>query len=227
MPRSCKQSGAAAHIRVMGKHVLLCDNQPLFRGALTALLEARGFTITAAVASAAEALPHLRNGSAPVLAIIDVELPDIPGVTLIREATRERSPSRFLVVSACTDPRVMYEALHCGAAGYLLKTAQPAEILEAATAISRGGSTLDPTATAALISEIRRRGADTDRPALTRREYEVLHHLSEGRSAPEIANTLYLAASTVRSHLNSLYAKLGVSDRAAAVAQAMRLGLIE
>jgi two-component system, NarL family, nitrate/nitrite response regulator NarL len=224
---SCKQSALSGHILVMGKRVLLCDNQPLFRGALSALLDARGFTVTGAVASAAEALPHLRNGSAPDLAIIDVELPDVPGVTLIREAVRERSPARFLVVSACSDPRVMYEALHVGAAGYLLKTAQPAEIVEAAASISRGGSTLDPAATASLISEIRRRGADTDRPALSRREYEVLNHLSEGRSAPEIASTLYLAASTVRSHLNSLYAKLGVRDRAAAVAQAMRLGLID
>ena len=93
-------------------------------------------------------------------------------------------------------------------------------------AVSRGETILGPEIQAGLAEEIRVRGAK-DRPGLSAREREILGHIAEGRSAPDIAKLLYLSPATVKSHLGALYEKLGVSDRAAAVAEAMRRGLLE
>ncbi len=92
--------------------------------------------------------------------------------------------------------------------------------------MSRGETILGPEVQAGLAEEIRLRGRK-DRPALSPRELEILRHIAAGRSAPEIGRRIHLAPATVKSHLQSLYEKLGVSDRAAAVAEAMRRGLVE
>ena len=132
----------------------------------------------------------------------------------------------MLLLSAFTDSGLVYEALQTGASGYLPKEAKRDEIVDAVLACSRGETVLPPELTAGLVSEIRVRRSN-DAPALTDREREILGLIAAGKSLPEIAKELYLGVTTVKTHVQHLYEKLGVSDRAAAVAEAMRRRLIE
>src|SRR6266540_4277445 len=143
-----------------------------------------------------------------------------------QDANREGLPVRVLLVSAFTDSGVVYKALETGAAGFLSKEARREQIVDAVLACSRGEHIVPPDVAAGLVSEIRLRKQD-DRPALTKREQEILHLIAAGKSLPEIAEQLYLGLTTVKTHVQHLYEKLGVSDRAAAVATGMRRGLIE
>ena len=130
------------------------------------------------------------------------------------------------MLSAFTDSGLVYEALQTGASGYLPKEAKRDDIVDAVLACARGETVLPTELTAGLVSEIRiRRTSDT--PALTDREREILNMIAAGKSLPEIAKELYLGVTTVKTHVQHLYEKLGVSDRAAAVAEAMRRRLIE
>src|SRR5919108_94301 len=139
---------------------------------------------------------------------------------------REQLPTRVLLVSAFTDSGVVYKALETGAAGFLSKESRREQIVDAVLACSRGENVVPPHIAGGLVSEIRLRKED-DKPALTQREQEILHLIAAGKSLPEIAKELYLGLTTVKIHVQHLYEKLGVSDRAAAVASAMRRGLIE
>jgi two-component system nitrate/nitrite response regulator NarL len=130
------------------------------------------------------------------------------------------------VLSAFTESGVVYKALEEGAAGFIPKEARREQIVDAVLACARGENVVPPELASGLVSEIRLR-ASNDAPALTDREREILKLIAGGRSLPEIAGQLYLGVTTVKTHVQHLYEKLGVSDRAAAVAEAMRRGLIE
>src|SRR4029078_4410187 len=139
---------------------------------------------------------------------------------------REQLPTRVLIVSAFTDSGVVYRALEIGAAGFVSKEARREQIADAVLACPMGEKVVPPDVAAGLVSEIRLR-KQIDAPALTPREQEILHLIAAGKSLPQIAKELYLGLTTVKTHVQHLYEKLGVSDRAAAAASAMRRGLIE
>lgn len=120
----------------------------------------------------------------------------------------------------------MYRAVASGAGAYLSKESTRERICDAVAAVARGEVVLSAEVQAGLASEIQIRERD-GRPALTPREHEILVLTADGQSAPAIGGQLHLSQSTVKTHLKSLYEKLGVSDRAAAVAEAMRRGLLE
>jgi two-component system nitrate/nitrite response regulator NarL len=144
----------------------------------------------------------------------------------VHAVTRDGLQTRVLLLSAFTDSGLVYEALQTGASGYLPKEAKRDEIVDAVLACSRGETVLPSELTAGLVSEIRVRRV-TDTPVLTDREREILGLIASGKSLPDIAKELYLGVTTVKTHVQHLYEKLGVSDRAAAVAEAMRRRLIE
>ena len=125
-----------------------------------------------------------------------------------------------------TDSGIVFQALEAGAAGYLSKDARRAEIVEAVLDVARGKTVLPPGVAAGLAGEIRLR-AQSSGPALSERERQVLQAFARGRSVPQVAAELFLGVSTVKTHTQRLYDKLGVSDRAAAVAEGMRRGLVE
>jgi two-component system nitrate/nitrite response regulator NarL len=140
--------------------------------------------------------------------------------------SREGLETRVLFVSGALDAQVSYELIEAGAAGVLDKTAMPDQIGDALVRIAQGETVLAPTVQSALMRAVRDR---REKPAtvLSPREGEVLRFLAAGLSAPQIARELHLSPSTVKTHLQRLYERLGVSDRAAAVAEGMRRGLIE
>jgi two-component system nitrate/nitrite response regulator NarL len=206
--------------------VLIADDHPLYREGVVRALSASGqVEIVAEAEDGRSALTKIQEHT-PDVALLDYKLPELDGVAVTHAVVREQLPVRVLLVSAFTDSGVVYKALETGAAGFVSKESRREEIVDAVLACARGENVVPPDVAAGLVSEIRLRKQD-DSPALTPREQEILHLIAAGKSLPEIAKELYLGLTTVKTHVQHLYEKLGVSDRAAAVATAMRRGLIE
>jgi two-component system nitrate/nitrite response regulator NarL len=206
--------------------VVVADDHPLYREGVVRALTASGrVDVVAQAEGGRDALDQIRE-HAPDVALIDYKLPDLDGVSVVHAVSRDGLQTRVLLLSAFTDSGLVYEALQTGASGYLPKEAKRDEIVDAVLACSRGETVLPSELTAGLVTEIRVRRV-TDSPVLTDREREILGMIASGKSLPEIAKELYLGVTTVKTHVQHLYEKLGVSDRAAAVAEAMRRRLIE
>jgi two-component system nitrate/nitrite response regulator NarL len=206
--------------------VVVADDHPLYReGVVRALLASGSVEIVAEAEDGRSALAEIQEHQ-PDVALLDYKLPELDGVAVTHAVVREQLPTRVLIVSAFTDSGVVYRALEIGAAGFVSKEARREQIADAVLACARGENVVPPDVAAGLVSEIRLRKR-TDAPALTPREQEILHLIAAGKSLPQIAKELYLGLTTVKTHVQHLYEKLGVSDRAAAVASAMRRGLIE
>jgi two-component system nitrate/nitrite response regulator NarL len=206
--------------------VVVADDHPLYReGVVRALLASGQIEIVAEAEDGRSALAAIQQ-HLPDVALLDYKLPDLDGVAVTHAIVREQLPTRVLLVSAFTDSGIVYKALETGAAGFVSKEARREQIADAVLACARGENVVPPEVAAGLVSEIRLR-KQHDAPALTPREQEILHLIAAGNSLPQIAKDLYLGLTTVKTHVQHLYEKLGVSDRAAAVASAMRRGLIE
>jgi two-component system nitrate/nitrite response regulator NarL len=206
--------------------VVVADDHPLYReGVVRALLASGSVEIVAEAEDGRSALARIQEHQ-PDVALLDYKLPELDGVAVTHAVVREQLPTRVLIVSAFTDSGVVYRALEIGAAGFVSKEARREQIADAVLACARGENVVPPDVAAGLVSEIRLR-KQIDAPALTPREQEILHLIAAGKSLPQIAKELYLGLTTVKTHVQHLYEKLGVSDRAAAVASAMRRGLIE
>jgi two-component system, NarL family, nitrate/nitrite response regulator NarL len=205
---------------------VVADDHPLYReGVVRALLASGQIEILAEAGDGRSALAAIQEHH-PDVALLDYKLPDLDGVAVTHAVVREQLPTRVLLVSAFTDSGVVYRALETGAAGFVSKEARREEIADAVLACARGENVVPADVASGLVSEIRLR-KQHDAPALTPREQEILHMIAAGKSLPQISKELYLGLTTVKTHVQHLYEKLGVSDRAAAVASAMRRGLIE
>ena len=206
--------------------VLVVDDHPFYRDGISRGMALDGrIEVIAEAGSGREAL-ELIDRERPDVAVVDYQLPDIDGVGVVHALRRDGSATRVLLVSAITDGAVVFKAVQEGAAGYLAKEARRSEIIDAVIKVARGETVVPAELAAGLADQIRLR-ADRSAPALSAREMEVLRGFARGLSIPQLAAELYLAPSTVKTHTQRLYEKLGVSDRAAAVAAAMRLGLLE
>ena len=206
--------------------VLVADDHPLYREGVVRALSASGqVEIVGEAEDGRAALAQIQE-HLPDVALLDYKLPELDGVAVTNAVVRDQLPTRVLLVSAFTDSGVVYQALETGAAGFVSKEARREQIVDAVLACARGENVVPPAVASGLVSEIRLRKQD-ERPALTQREQEILKLIAAGKSLPEIAKELYLGLTTVKTHVQHLYEKLGVSDRAAAVANAMRRGLIE
>jgi two-component system nitrate/nitrite response regulator NarL len=206
--------------------VIIADDHPLYREGVTRALSASGqVEIVAQAEDGRTALAQIEEHR-PDVALLDYKLPGLDGVAITHAVVRDGLPTRVLLISAFTDSGIVYKALETGAAGFISKEARREQIADAVLACARGENVVPPEVAAGLVSEIRLR-KQHDAPALTPREQEILHLIAAGNSLPQIAKDLYLGLTTVKTHVQHLYEKLGVSDRAAAVATAMRRGLIE
>ena len=206
--------------------IVVADDHPLYReGVVRALLASGNVEIVAEAEDGRSALAEIQQHQ-PDVALLDYKLPELDGVAVTHAVVREQLPTRVLIVSAFTDSGVVYRALEIGAAGFVSKEARREQIADAVLACARGENVVPPDVAAGLVSEIRLR-KQSDAPALAPREQEILHMIAARKSLPQIAKELYLGLTTVKTHVQHLYEKLGVSDRAAAVASAMRRGLIE
>jgi two-component system nitrate/nitrite response regulator NarL len=206
--------------------VLAADGQPLYRDAVArAIRERPELELVGQAGDGREALAAI-GAEEPDVAIIDRTLAGLSGEQVLNAVARDGLRTRVVMIAAQADPRQVYAALADGAAGYLTKEADARELCDAITAVARGGTVLAPELQAGVAGEIRLR-APHERPVMSARERETLTLIAEGLSAPEIGRALHLSTATVKTHLQHIYGKLGVSERAAAVAEAMRRGLLE
>jgi len=207
--------------------VLIADDHPLYRdGIARAVRERPELQIVAETGDGRAALEAIRELT-PDVAVIDLSLPTLGGIEILNAVRRYRLPTQVLVLSASTSGADVHAAMSAGAAGYVTKRTDRVALCDAITSVARGQAVLGRDLQAGFLDEVRARGRTEQRPALTRREAEVLRLLADGHSAPAIGRRLFLATATVKTHLAHLYEKLDVGDRAACVAQAMRAGLIE
>jgi two-component system, NarL family, nitrate/nitrite response regulator NarL len=206
--------------------VLIADDHPLYRTGLVDTVKRRPeLELVGQAEDGAAALEEIRSVD-PDVCVLDVKMPGLSGVEVLRTLEREGRKVRVVFVSAYYDSDVVYGALGSGASGYLSKDSTGDEICDALVAASHGRTTLGTDVQAAVAHEIRRRSGEQER-LLTPREDEILRLTANGMSAPDIARQLHLGTTTVKTHLQRVYEKLGVSDRAAAVAEAMRRGILE
>ncbi len=206
--------------------VVVADDHPVYREGVVRALNASGqVEIVAESADGRSALAAVQEHE-PDVALLDYKLPLLDGLAVTHAIVRDRLPTRVVLLSAFTDGGIVYRALEGGAAGYLAKEARREEIVDAVLACARGENVVPKELASGLVAEIRLRSSNSG-PVLTERESQVLRLISDGKSVPEIATDLFLGATTVKTHVQHLYEKLGVSDRAAAVAEAMRRGLLE
>ena len=206
--------------------VLIAEEHPLYReGVVRAIKERLELELVGEAADGREALALIKELQ-PDVAVLDVKMPELDGMQVANALERDALHTRVLMLSAFLDRQIVFQAVAAGAAGYLSKDADRLEITDAILAVHRGDTVLAAEVQAGVVAEVRSRWRP-DRPSLSERERQVLEMIAEGMSAPEIARRLYLSTATVKSHLQSLYEKLSVSDRAAAVAVAMRRGLLE
>ncbi|MFE5540342.1 MULTISPECIES: response regulator [Streptomyces] len=206
--------------------VLIADDHPVYRQGVCRELEAdEDIDVVRVCQDGKGALAAILELE-PDVAVLDHRMPGLDGVQVALSASGSGSATRMLILSAFTENATVYQALRDGAWGYLTKEAEPFEIVQAVKACHRGDPVLPPRLTAGLISEIRSRTEIRD-PRLTQREMEILTMLASGMSTPDIARVVFLAPSTIKTHIQHVCDKLGVSGRAAVVAEAMRRGILD
>jgi two-component system nitrate/nitrite response regulator NarL len=206
--------------------VYVAEDHPVFQEAVARAIKARpDFELVGAAADGRTALDEIR-AKRPTVALLDLRLPQLDGLEVVRAIQREALPTRVVVLSADSSRSFVYDALKLGAAGFLTKAATLNEICDTVAAVARGETVLAPQVQSGLVTELRSR-EQPQRPLLSEREMQVLKLIADGLTGPEIGARLYISSSTVKTHVKSLLEKLEVSDRAAAVAEGMRRGLID
>jgi two-component system nitrate/nitrite response regulator NarL len=206
--------------------VLAADSRPLYRDAITRAIKSwPELELVGQAEDGRQALEAIM-ASRPDVAVIDRSLGGLSGEQVLNAVGRDGLGTRVILIGAKPPSRHVYTAIANGVAGYLTTDTDARELCEAITAVARGETVLASELHTGLADEIRMRRI-LDRPVLSERESETLKLVAEGLSAPDIGRRLHLSTGTVKTHLEHLYEKLGVSERAAAVAQAMRRGLLE
>lgn len=206
--------------------VVVGDDHPMFRdGVVRALQSSGSIDVVAEADDGPAALAAIREHR-PQVALLDYRMPGMDGAAVAAAVTRDDLPTRVLLISAHDESAIVYRALQDGAAGFLPKESTRGELVSAVLDCAKGRDVIAPSLAAGLAGEIRRR-AEPDAPVLSPREREVLVLIAKGSSIPAMAKELFLAPSTVKTHVQRLYEKLGVSDRGAVVAEAMRRKLLD
>ncbi|MGX7680598.1 response regulator [Jatrophihabitans sp. DSM 45814] len=206
--------------------VVVVDDHPFFRDGVSRGLQNSGqIRVIGEAGDGREGLEVITREQ-PDVAIVDYQMPDMDGIDLVHAVVRDGLPTRILLLSAITDSAIVFRAVQEGAAGYLSKDARRAEIVDAVLRVAKGHTVVPPGLADGLVEQIRMR-AQPDVPILSERERQVLEAFARGLSIPQTAAELFIGTSTIKTYTQRLYEKLGVSDRAAAVAEAMRRGLLD
>ena len=206
----------------MTVRLLVADDHPVVRDGIVGMMASDpGIEVVAEAADGAEAVA-LARALLPDVVLMDLRMPGLDGVLAIRELARLGVPSRIVVLTTYDAESDVLPAIEAGATGYLLKDAPRDELLKAVHAAVSGHAVLAPTVASRLVGRVRAR----EQSSLTSRELEVLALVADGATNRAVAARLQVSEATVKTHLLSVYAKLGVGDRAAAVAVGFRRGLL-
>jgi DNA-binding NarL/FixJ family response regulator len=199
--------------------LLIADDHPLVRNALTQLLGAvEDIEVVATTANGREAVTMALETS-PDVVLMDLEMPELNGIEATRELIAADPSARVVILTTFSDRENIIGALDAGALGYLLKDAEPDEIIRGVRSAARGDSPLAPRAAREMITQRSEAAVDT---GLSARETEVLALVGEGLPNKLIARRLEISEKTVKAHLTSVFARIGVSDRTQAALWARR-----
>jgi DNA-binding NarL/FixJ family response regulator len=202
--------------------LLIADDHPVVRDGLTGMFAADpDFSVVGEAGDGSQAL-RLAEAVRPDVILMDLRMPGMDGVTAIAELARRGNPARVLVLTTYDTDTYVLPAIEAGATGYLLKDAPRDELLRAVRAAAAGQSVLAPSVATRLMSRMR----EPTPEVLSQRELEVLGLVAAGTTNRETAARLFISEATVKTHLLHIYTKLGVTDRAAAVAEAFNRGLL-
>ena len=205
--------------------VLLVDDHAVVREGLRAFLELQEGIEVAGEAGDGEEGVAAAERLRPDVVLMDLVMPRLDGVGAMRELRRRLPAVKVIVLTSFADDEMLLPAVQAGAAGYLLKNAQPRELARAVRAAHAGEALLDPQIAARLLQSIARPAGEARADPLTRREREVLELIARGLSNKRIARELGIAEKTVKTHVGHVLAKLGVTDRTQAALHAVRAGL--
>jgi DNA-binding NarL/FixJ family response regulator len=210
--------------------VFMVEDHAIVREGLSNLLALSGdIEVIGAAACAEEALEEIPAARPDVL-LLDIKLPDLDGVELIRRLQARNALPATLILTTFEDDELLFDGLRAGARGYLLKDISLEQLLEAIREIARGGNYVKPAITERVLQAARRgESAARDAPAstlLTERETHVLRLLASGYSNREIAGALLVSVGTIKNHVSSILGKLGVRDRTRAVLKGLQSGLL-
>ncbi|MFC7550267.1 response regulator [Plantactinospora sp. GCM10030261] len=210
--------------------VLIVDDDELIRVGLRAVIDAQPDLVVRGEATDGAEVPPLVARLRPDVVLMDVRMPAIDGIQATRRlVATSAQPPRILVITTFENDEYVYEALRAGAAGFLLKRARPAEVVQAIRTVAAGDSLLFPEAVRRLVAVHSGGGRGGDRlrrARLTEREAEVLRLMTTGLSNQEIAAELVLGVETVKTHVGNVLAKLGARDRTQAVIAAYESGFV-
>ncbi|HEY1703021.1 MAG TPA: response regulator transcription factor [Trebonia sp.] len=208
--------------------LLIVDDHPIVRDGLSGMFaSADEFSVLGEARDGKEAIA-MAAVLRPDVILMDLRMPGMDGVTAIGELAKRGSTARVLVLTTYDTDSYVLPAIEAGATGYLLKDAPRAELQRAVRAAARGEAVLAPAVAARLMNRVRvpPAGEAPYAEPLSQREREVLALVAAGATNREAAAKLFISEATVKTHLLHLYAKLGVSDRAAAVAEGFNRGLL-
>lgn len=210
---------------------MVVDDQALVRSGIRALLELAGVEV-AGEAGDGEAALGVIAATRPEVVLLDLRMPRRDGLWTLRQLQELGGEVPVLVLTTFEDDRLVLEALHAGARGYLLKDVTLEQLTRAVDVLAHGGSYIAPSITDRLLRALRSEPprTGTDAPPiedLTARELEVLRLMAEGYSNREISEALFLAEGTVKNHVSTILTKLGVRDRTRAVLRALREGILD
>ena len=206
----------------MTLRLLVVDDHPVVRDGIVGMVSSDPeIEVVGEASDGAEAV-GLARALEPDVVLMDLRMPGTDGVAAIRELTRLGIPSRVVVLTTYDADADVLPAIEAGATGYLLKDAPRAELLRAIRAAASGDAVLAPSVASRLVGRVRTPEASL----LSPRELEVLALVADGATNRAAGERLHLSEATVKTHLLSVYAKLGVGDRAAAVAEGFRRGLL-
>jgi len=210
--------------------IVIIDDHALFRVGLKGLLERRGIEVVGAAADGEEGIA-LANAHKPDVVLLDLRMPDLGGLTVLRQMIGEGFDIPVVMLTTSADEGDLSESLRSGARGYLLKAMEPDELIVALQEIVQGKIVVAPSLTSVLADLVRhgdrRERKDELEPfsSLTPREHEILCHLSEGQSNKVIARNLNISDGTVKLHVKAILRKLGVHSRVEAAVMAVEKGV--
>jgi DNA-binding NarL/FixJ family response regulator len=215
--------------------VLLVDDQELIRAGLRGILRVPfGFDVVGECADGGEVIAAV-EAVTPDVVLMDVRMPFVDGVQATLQLKRRESSPPVLALTTFDDDQALAGMLRAGASGFVLKGVPAEDLQRAVRMVAEGGAWLDPAVTARVLTIYRTAappaaaaaGLDKDLDALTSRELEVLALIGRGKTNGEIAAELFVSEGTVKTHINHLFTKLRLRDRAAAVVFAFDHGLVK